>query len=366
MKTNIFFFISNFSYGGAGNAILNFLKNLNRKKYNIYMIFLDRSDYDKFLPSDIKVIRLISKINIFKTFFCFFKIKEILLQSKISKNKNIFISNINYSNVLSILFLRRIKYLKLILFERTSLRELDLFKNISTFIKNKVVKFLIKYTYERANKILTNSKKVSLELKKYHLKSNVVYSGSINKIFKNKRYKKKSFFNIVAVGRLSFQKDYLTLLKAAKLIKNKKFLIKIYGDGELKEKLNSFIMLNNLNKHVRIFGHQHKREIIYKKADLLVHPAIYEGLPNSIVESLNYGVPVIAAKGFGGTSEVLKDGKFGQLFESKNEIELAKKIDQFMLDSSKLENKVKKSKTFIKNFTYKNSCRNLEKILMTI
>jgi glycosyltransferase involved in cell wall biosynthesis len=366
MKINIFFFISKFIYGGAGNAIMNFLKNLNHKKFRIHIIFLDNSDYQNSLPAHVKSFRLKSKIKIFQTFFCFFKIKKILQESKILKKKNIFISNIHYSNVLSILFLRNIEHLKIVLFERTSLKELDLIENLFSFFKSKIVKFLIKPTYSKADKVLTNSKVLSSELKEFNLNSEIVYSGSIDKLIKPKRYKKKSFFNIIAVGRLSSQKDYFTLLKAIRFIKEKNFKIKIFGDGELKKNLFSFIKNNNLQKYVSLLGHEKNRDKIFKNADLLVHTAVFEGLPNSIVEALNYGVPVIAANSYGGTSEVLGYGKFGQLFQTHNSKDLAKKISNFMLKPSRLEKKVKKSKNFIKRFTFQRTCKSLEKILMSI
>ena len=365
MKINIFIFVSNFIYGGAGNAILNFLKNLNKKKYNIHVIFLDKSDYQNSLPSHVKSFRVDTKVKFFKTFFSFFKIRKILLGYKSSKNKNVFISNIHYSNVLSIFFLRKIKNLKIILFERTSLKELDLFENVISFLKNKIVKFLIKFTYSKADKLLTNSRILSNELKAYNLRPNIIYSGSINgSIKQKKRYKKKSFFKIIAVGRLSSQKDYYTLLKAVKLIKKNIFQIMIYGEGELKKNLLSYIKENNLQKYVHLLGHEKRKDKIYKKADLLVHTALFEGLPNSIVEALNYGVPVIASDSYGGTREVLGNGKFGQLFQTKNFNDLAKKINNFMSEPTKLEKKVKKSKNFIQRFTYQNTCKSLEKVLL--
>lgn len=366
MKINLYFFISNFSYGGASNAILNYLINLDYTKFNVCMIFLDNSDLQNDLLKNIKLIKIDTKIKIFKTFFCFFKLKKILKKSTTKHKKNIFISNINYSNVLSILFLRKIQNLKIILFERTSLKELDVFKNFFTFFKNKIIKFLLKFTYSKADRILANSKTVSLELEKYGLSSEVVYSGSINKLIKSKEINKKNFFNIISVGRLSHQKDYFTLLKSVRLIKSKNFMIKIYGEGEYKKKLTFFIHENNLEKKVKLLGYEKNKDKIYKNADLLVHTAIFEGLPNVLVEALNYGVPIIAAKGYGGISEVLNHGKYGQLFEPQNEIELAKKINQFMQNPTLLQKKTKKSKSYIKNFTYQNSCKSLEKILISV
>ena len=52
-------------------------------------------------------------------------------------------------------------------------------------------------------------------------------------------------------------------------------------------------------------GHEPNRKKIYKNADLLIHCSVFEGLPNVIVEALNYNVPVIAANGAGGIREVL-------------------------------------------------------------
>ena len=65
MKINIFFFISKFIYGGAGNAIFNFLKNLDRKKFKVHIIFLNNSDYQSSLPNHVKLIKLKNKIKIF-------------------------------------------------------------------------------------------------------------------------------------------------------------------------------------------------------------------------------------------------------------------------------------------------------------
>jgi len=366
MKINLFFFISNFNYGGAGNAIFNFLKNLDHKKYNLHIIFIGHSDYEKSLPKNVKSYKLNSNSYFFKTFFSFFKIRKILLQKNLSNSKNIFISNIHYSNVLTIIFLRKIKNLKIILFERTSLKELDIFTNFFSFLKNKIIKSLIKSTYSKADKILVNSKVLRLELRNYNINSSVIYSGSINKISKKQKKIKNIFFNIIAVGRLTPQKDYYTLLDAIKNVKNKKFILKIYGDGELKKSLIKYIENNNLKKYVKLLGHEKKLIKIYKKADLLVHSAIFEGLPNVIVEAMSYGIPVIASNSSGGTKEILNYGKFGGLFKTGDSNELCRQLEDFLMNPNKFYKKVSKSNSFLKKFTQENSSKSLDKILMSI
>ena len=107
MKTNIFFFISNFNFGGAGNAIFTFLNNLDRKKFNIHIFFLGNSEYEKILPKHVKYYKLKINYKIFKTFFGFFEIRKILNEERKNFKKNIFISKIHYSNVLSVIFLKK-------------------------------------------------------------------------------------------------------------------------------------------------------------------------------------------------------------------------------------------------------------------
>ena len=105
---------------------------------------------------------------------------------------------------------------------------------------------------------------------------------------------------------------------------------------------------------------------IYSNADLLIHSAIFEGLPNTVVEAMNYEIPIIASNSFGGTKEVLNNGKFGDLFNPGDSIGLRKMIQSFLINPIKLKKKVIKSKSFLKRFNKKVSCKSLEKILMSI
>ena len=66
-------------------------------------------------------------------------------------------SNIHYSNVIIILIRYFIKPLKIILVERTPIEELDIYFNLKDFLKKKILKFLVKYTYPFADLIICNS-----------------------------------------------------------------------------------------------------------------------------------------------------------------------------------------------------------------
>ena len=95
-KKNIIFFLPNFSHGGASQSICKILYDLNKKKYNCYLICLNNCIYKKkLIKNSIKVIEINGK----RTIFSFFKIRKKVLDI-IKKNnfKSIFISNINISS----------------------------------------------------------------------------------------------------------------------------------------------------------------------------------------------------------------------------------------------------------------------------
>ena len=364
MKKNIFFFISNLDYGGATNAIINFSKNLNKNKYNLFIICINKRNNIK-IPKHVKLYQFDSYKFIFKTFFNFFSVKNLIL-TKFKNETNIFISNIHYSNIISIIFLRKIKHLKIIVFERTSLKELDIYHNLINFIKKKIIKNLIKYLYCKTDLVLTNSKLVSNEFKSLNISTNVVYSGTLNKIrsYKKKNINFKKNYNLISVGRLSYQKDYFTILNALKILKkNKHFNLKIYGTGELKNTLKKFVIENNLKEVVIFCGNVTDKNKIFKNADLLIHGAIFEGLPNSLVDSINYGVPIIAANGYGGIKEVLGNGKYGDLFISQDYYQLSKKITHFFRNPKRLNVKIVKGREILNNFVAKKTSKKLDIII---
>ena len=81
MKIKIFFFVPSLEYGGASNAIINFLRYINKNKFELNLFYQGQNKYKKYLPNYIKLYKL--KKN--KTFLNYFTIKKIL-KKKIEKN----------------------------------------------------------------------------------------------------------------------------------------------------------------------------------------------------------------------------------------------------------------------------------------
>ena len=321
IKINLFFFLPYFVKGGAGNSIYKLCKNLNKKKYNINIICLNKCEYKKlFLKESIKVFEIKSS----RTLFAINKIKKIILNN-ITKDKNIFVSNINYANLISLIFFKKIKNLKVICIERTPIKELDIYFDIKDYIKKNIIKFLLKIFYKRSDKIIRNSKIIKDQIfKKFKQKSLVIYPPSFDgKIIQHKSKKK----NILTITRLEREKKIDLLINAMKLLKNHNIKLLICGTGSQEKYLKSLVNKYKINNKVKFLGYRHDAHKFYKKSFVYINTSYFEGFPNSVIESLSFSTPVISSQSHGGINEIINNKKLGIIINNINDSQLAKAIE---------------------------------------
>lgn len=131
----------------------------------------------------------------------------------------------------------------------------------------------------------------------------------------NKKYEvKDNIKKIICVGRLSEQKNHIFLLKLYKFLKDKNIknipILEIYGEGELRETLNQFIIKNELQEIIKLMGVTNNVNQKLLEADLYIMPSKYEGLSISLLEAMGIGIPIVASKVDG-----IKDILFEDIFE---------------------------------------------------
>ena len=68
---------------------------------------------------------------------------------------------------------------------------------------------------------------------------------------------------------------------------------------------------------------------IYNAADVFVLPSLQDNLPNTVVESLSCGTPVVGFE-IGGVPEMVEHGRTGFLAEPKNSLSLANGLYQVL------------------------------------
>ena len=122
---------------------------------------------------------------------------------------------------------------------------------------------------------------------------------------------------ILAVGRITRQKDYLTLLRAFKIVSATRDarLVIVGGVHEAAEKtqLDAFISANGLAGKIDFAGYTEHVEAFYRSSDLFVLSSAWEGFGNVLVEALAFGLPVVSTNCRHGPAEILCDGRFGTL-----------------------------------------------------
>lgn len=341
MKKNLIFFLPNFSSGGAGNSILNICKNLNKKKYHIYVISLQKNFYKSELKKHCKEIKEIQGTS---TLFCLKKIENYI--KKFDKNRTLIISNINYANSLFVIFFKILKKYKLVVIERTPYQELDIYYNLKDAIKKFIIKTFIQLFYNKVDSLIANSKKTAMDFEKI-IKKKCFYVYPLShqkniKIYKKKNFKKE--IKILTIARLSREKNIEDQIYALKKINDKRFKLNIVGDGSLKIKLKNLINELNINSKIFNYSDSIKKKLLLK-SDLYICSSDFEGFPNTVVEAINYGLPVISTRSHGGINEILLNGSGGEYYESKNIKDLSekiKKIVKFYKISVKKNNRAKK------------------------
>ncbi len=201
-----------------------------------------------------------------------------------------------------------------------------------------------KITARYAAKIFAVSEAVKNDaVKRYNIppeKIAVIYNGVDALYFRPDYLRKNNEKNgeekkiiIGALGRLTAQKGFETLIEAATKIKNKDYLIKIAGIGESENKLKDKIIELNLDKRVNLVGAVNARDFL-ADIDIFVFPSLWEGLGLAVLEAGSMAKPIIASE-TGGIKEIINDNN-GWLFPAGDATELAGRID-FVITNLKTE-----------------------------
>lgn len=110
---------------------------------------------------------------------------------------------------------------------------------------------------------------------------------------------------ILIVGRLSREKDHLTLLEAVNRLRSAiKLHLIVVGEGPERPRIEEKIRQLNLETFVTLTGHRSSAEPWYGLADVAVLSSLSEGSPNALLEAMATHVPVVATA-VGGVPEIV-------------------------------------------------------------
>jgi len=119
---------------------------------------------------------------------------------------------------------------------------------------------------------------------------------------------------IVAMGRLIEAKGFHILLQSILRLKDTHPVrVMILGEGVYRTELESLARKLGIREQVLLPGYVEFPQPIIQAADVFVLSSFMEGLPNSLIEAVACGTPVVATDCPTGPSEVLENGRLGAL-----------------------------------------------------
>lgn len=140
---------------------------------------------------------------------------------------------------------------------------------------------------------------------------------------------------LLAVGRLSPQKDYPTLLRAFALLRRRRPVrLLILGEGPLRADLETEAASLGIRDDVRLPGFVENPFAYMARCAVYVMSSLYEGLPTVLIEALAAGARIVSTDCPSGPEEILAGGRFGRLVPIQDPGALAAAIERALDDRS--------------------------------
>ena len=295
------FILPQFSGGGAERVFINILVGLYNKGHSVGVVVFDRKGpLLSNVPGDIPMYDLDTKTLV----------KSIipLLQLILKIRPKVIISTFGYVNIPLLLF-KRVFYKRTKLWIReANMPSISLPNNSYPNLMN----FLYKMLYNRADKLFCTSvamKKeftcsfsvpdaiISILPNPVNIKELRLLASPIKRLYKGGNC-------YVASGRVTFQKGFDRLIDWFLSTDDHLSTLVILGDGPDKAGLIQKVKDLKMEDRIKFIGFCNNPWQWYAGADALLISSRWEGMPNSALESLACGTPVIATAESGGIDEI--------------------------------------------------------------
>lgn len=198
-------------------------------------------------------------------------------------------------------------------------------------VYHKFISSLIPFVYRFASSIVAVSNGVANDFSEVtgipRNKIKVIYNPVVTILMKE--YMKCEVYDnwiinktvpvVIAIGRLTRQKNFSFLLKAFnEYVKYQPARLIILGDGEDRKMLEHYIIENKLQETVKLPGFVSNPYAYLAGADLFVLSSDWEGLPTVLIEAMACGTPTISTRCKNGPEEILQNGRYGMLVDVGN------------------------------------------------
>ncbi len=138
------------------------------------------------------------------------------------------------------------------------------------------------------------------------------------------------------IANLSPVKDHGTLLRAVARLAPRwpQLHVVLVGDGECRASLESLARGLELGHRIHFAGRRPNQPNPHHLLDISVLCSLSEGFPNSIIEAMAAGKPVVATS-VGGVADAVEHGRTGLLVPPSDPEQLAAAIESLLIDPSR-------------------------------
>ena len=357
------------SAGGVAEYLYMFLKNWKDKNYeNILIVSQDYDEQlDRFKPyvSNIYIVPMVRELEAKNDVKSIFRVRKLLKKMKpdivyLHSSKAGAIGRI----ALAFNFRTKVLY---------NAHGWYFNAQISNK-KKKVFAIIEKILAIKTDKIINISKSEYESALKYKIapekKLCVIENGiDFTKFKDNDKYREETRkkYNITdneivigVVGRLTEQKDPMTMIKAFELVhkENNNTRLMYVGSGKLEEEVKQYAKEKNILDKVIITGWVNNVEQYIPAFDIAVLPSKWEGFGLVLIEYMACDKPIVASN-VGGIKNIIKNKVNGILIPKESPGELKNAIQRIIENKDEMQPLIKKRyKSMMKKYDIKNVVNN--------
>ena len=339
--------------GGPASFVPKIAKYLINKGHNVKIICLSDKEHLTY-KDDINVIRINRSSPII-----FRWLKTIVkIYSNSKKSDLIFVNGLGTETTIANLFIRKKVIRKIVgdpVWERVYNKNLidesfDDFQENNHGLSISLQKMIRNWSINKSNLIITPSQHLKNFIDKIGFDKNIfVINNGVNIEQHNKVVLENNIIQLLVVSRLVSQKNIDSIIKAVKVTENENIILNIVGDGSEINNLKLLVKKYELDKKINFIGKIENTKLneYLKNADIFIQASNYEGLPHSILEAMNFEIPILSTD-VGGCSVLLNKGERGYIIPMPvSEVEISEGIRTIINNKNEAKSKAKLAKNYL-------------------
>lgn len=201
--------------------------------------------------------------------------------------------------------------------------------------ENGLMQLLAKFIFRFADGVILQTERAKEFFPKAVQRKSVILKNPLNPAFVGRKISVQRDNVIVAAGRLDDNKNHAMLIHAFSKIADEypEMRLVIYGEGVLRERLLELVQEKGLEERISLPGSIDNVAEMVGRARIFALTSNTEGMPNSVIEAMVLGVPVIATDcPCGGPAELIRHEENGLLVPVGDAYALADAMRKILSD----------------------------------